>query len=554
MGVRRAGVTLDLMGLGAGEIVRDLPLEDLIPAQPRIIAPRAYSSGNLRMFEGALRPRSGYAAFADTPAANPVLEMFNAQFDNNSTDFLRFDKTSVRRLSGGVWASLLTGLTGANTDWFSVNHVARAGASIGNQILFCNGVDAVYNYVGGGVAPSTVGGGLFTAARVVLGHRGRGLVMNVIESASRRYQRIWQSIVGDPLTYTGTGSGAVDLTDDPYPIVNALVIAGRVCVFKGNQFAGSVTVGTLTGSSTQPYRWDTINTNGVGLLFPRTLLAISADMAFFVGHDGFYVYDGSRGLQQVAMGVTRDILSRVNRTALGAGFAWYKAPTMELFVHLPVGNATTPNETWVLNIKEKKVYGPLSFADSLTAIATRTDTGTLQWGDLTGTWDTLGLTYPTWDSMRGTASDPVYVFGDSVGKTWQHNDTYITDGAAPITCEYTSGVIRAEGLLIPLPDGSQRALHADDVLTLQDVTLFSLNRGAWTPSVSVSTDGGVNYTAISDGTTMGGSGEGGRAQSKSWTCAIPGTWFQFKIAGDSAMTPHALRLEFSYAGSDRHYA
>lgn len=554
--MRQFGLRIDLQGLGVGEVIRDLPPEDLLTAEARILGPRTPRSYNLRMYEGALRPRAGYEAFANTPRSTPVNGLFLAQFDNESIDFLRMDKTRVSRLSAGAWSDILTsGLTGDDTNVFTAAMVARAGAAIGNELFFCNGngADSVYGYTGGASTPTAVGAATFTGVRTILGHRGRALFMNTFESAARKFQRVRVSVVGDPRDVTGTGSGFVDLSDDPYPIANAFLFGGRVAVFKGNNVGGSVIVGTLTGSLNSPYRWDQINTNGIGLLFPRTLTAISADVVFFVGHDAFYVYDGARALQQVATSISRDILSRVNTGALYAGWAWYRAKTGEVHVHLPMGTATTATETWIINIRDQRVYGPFEYNHLLTAVAQRADTGAIQWDSLTGTWDTLSSQYPSWDAMRGTAAAAVTIFGDSLGRTWQHDDTQVLDNVTAVTCEYDTGIIRGEGRTATLPNGEQRVLAADDVLTLHDVTLFSLNRGEWTPSVLVSADYG-GFQSISDGSTMGGTLERGRIQAKHYTCpnAIPGTSFQIRVAGIEPMTPHALRLEFTVAGSDRH--
>lgn len=559
--MRRTGLTIQFTSLGNGEVNsvmhRDILLQ---PDKAYYPAPLTPGSTNCRLLNGVASPRYGYRTIGNTPASSAVTGLFQATFDNNTVENLRGDGALQYYLvSGTTWTSLVA--AGVGGQWCYAM-VRRAGSNtIANQVMFSadGDSDSVWRYIGNGTAASTVGassggGGTgFRGARAILGHRGRALVMNTFDMtlSARKIKRVNYSIVGDPSTFTGFGSGFVDLDDDPFPIVNAKVIAGNICVFNGNNIAGSIVVGTLTGVTNSPYRWDTINTDNTGLLVPRSLVLITPNLVFFLGHTGFYLYDGARGLQPVAQGVFRDIKSRLNPAVLKTGFAWFKQDTSEVYVALAMGNATQPNEVWVFNFDERRVYGPYVYAHSLTAAAPYATTDTVIWDTAVGTWDTN--TYTTWDAAGGFASARAVMLGASTGTTWLDDETVYTDGGTVVTAVYTTAPIRASGRMLIMPDGSQRPLGEDDYLILHDITITYRNQGAWTPTVSVSVDGGLNWTTASAGVAVGdGSVNLDRSLTAAYTFdGLSGTWFQARVSGSDPMQLLGVRMEFGYGGNAR---
>lgn len=550
--MRRSGLTVVLGDLGEGEVNNVLPVERLLSADTVVQAPKTPGSPNTRLLSGIARPRHGYKQVGDRPTTTAVTGLFQALFDNNTTEYLRGDTTAARYLTGGVWTTITAGGTGENWCFAMVRRAG--GTTIANQVMLCGGADAddVFRYRGGGAAAAGVATGTFKGARVLIGHRGRLLVMNVYDvgAGARKHARVYYSIVGDPETFTGTGSGFVDLDDDPYPIVGALVVAGNVCVFKGNNIAGGITVGTLTGQPNAPYRWDTINTGNIGLLIPRSLIAISPDMAFFVGHDGFYLYDGGRGLARVGDGVTRNILSRLNPNALKYGHAWYKPVTGEIHVALPTGSATYPTEVWVFNIKDRRVYGPYAYGNTMSAACPYAVTDTLTWDTLPGpSWDTLP--YASWDSIGGSASARGVLMGSSDGYTWIDDEATSTDNGSTVIAQYVSGAITPSGRLLTMPNGQQRPLGPEEALTLREVSLIYKNVGEWTPTVEISTDGGNSFTAIDEGTTIGGTSNLNRFTTRGYETALSGTWFQARVTGSTNMELSGIKFDFAYGGVAR---
>ena len=559
--MRRTGLTIQFTALGNGEVNTVMAHDILLPPdRAYFVAPLTPSAPNCRLLNGVASPRLGYATIGDTPTTSAVTGMFQAVFDDNVIENLRGDAASTRYLVGGTtWTSFTTTpATGLGGQWTYTMVRRAAGSSRANQVMLSadGDSDTVWAYQGSGAAVVAVGAGIFTGARAIVGHRGRSLVMNVLDvgASTRKVKRVYYSIVGNPLTHStgGTfGSGYVDLDDDPYPIVASRVIGGNVCVFNGNNISGSIVVGTLTGVTNAPYRWDTVSTGETGLLVPRSLVTVTPDQAFFLGHNGFYLYDGARGLAPIAEGISRDVLSRINSAALKTGFAWHKPVTGEVYVNLAMGGSTQPNECWVFNFKERRIYGPYTFAHTLTSAAPYATTGTVDWDHAIGTWDTN--TYGSWDTIGGIASSRSVIMGASNGTTWLDNEVTTTDNGTAVGATYYLAPIRASGRTLIMPDGSQRPLEEDGYLTLRDITVTYRNKGAWIPTISASVDGGATWTTVTSGASIGdGSANLDRSMTAPFSFdGLSGTWFQARISGSAPMELLGVRMEFVYGGNAR---
>ena len=559
--MRRSGLVIQFANLGAGEVNTVMARDQLLPIDRAYIqAPLTPSAINCRLLAGVVSQRPGYRTIGTTPTSLPITGMYQALFDTNLVENLRSDTAKTYRLAGGTtWTDIAANGVGGNWAYAMVRRAGAGSGNPANQLMLCadGDGDSIYTYPGGATTATAVATSPFKGARAIVGHRGRALLLNVFDVGLniRKNKRIGYSIVGDPTDFNPThfGAGFVDLDDDPYPIVAGRVLGGNVCVFSGNNIAGSIVVGTLTGVTNAPYRWDTVGTEGIGLLVPRSLIAITPDLAFFLGHDGFYLYDGARGLASVAQGVTRDILTRINSNALKAGFAWYKQTTGEIHVALPMGSATYPNETWVFNFPEKRVYGPYDYKHTFTAAAPYATTSTLTWDDLTGSWD--DLPYTSWDTIGGIASSRAIILGASSGTTWLDDETVYTDANANgvPSAIYTFAPVRASGRMLIMPDGSQRPLEEDGYLTLHDLVLSYRNQGLWTPTISVSVDGGSTWTSATSGTTIGDVGTNtDSTRMVAYTFdGLSGTWFQARVSGSYPMQLTGMKMEFTYGGSYR---
>lgn len=558
---RPSALTLVLTELGNGSVVTVAPAEDLLPPQdqpgPALVrAPFTPRAANVRLFEGLARTRPGYGASGITGGTGANAYGVLARFSHNVNEVLRLRTTAVERLTAGAWVALSISPTPTNTslsNYWSTTMARRAGSQIGNQLFLANGHDndPLYYYEGGGIAITGVASAFFKGPRAIVGHRGRLLAMNVRDASAnvRRYQRIYFSLLGDPRTFTGTGSGFTDADDDPFPIIAGMTISGNVAVFKGTVDAGSIVVLTPTGNANSPYRLDTLNTNNVGLLLPNTLIGLTPEVTFFVGHDGFYFYDGGRGLAPVADTISRDVIARVNKSALYAGITRYDSKKHELLVGIPTGSDTFASEFWRIDSRTRRVIGgPDTYADAILSTVPYELTGVKLIGDYP-VGENFGNTpsSPIGDITGPSASGGVLLF-TAAGATFLDDGTATLDNATAITGEYVTPAINPHKYIL----ANGRRLEHDTMLSLRDVALIWRNEGTWTPTVAVSIDGGTTWTTISDGVALGPALATNRLHTTNYTAdTIASSVFQIRVRGAAAMRLMGIRMEFSYAGSAR---
>ena len=573
---RESGLTVSFTNVGKGQVVLDLPPDALmpemnnqrVPGRVYVDSPDTPSATNVRLDNGMAQTRPGYEQYADLyggpTAGEPVIGMYNAVFDDGTQAIVMGTTEDLTKNTGGAWGSINAGsdFTKATAEPWTFTLARRSGVlTPRNQMLACNGVDDIVSWAGTSNITRDVGATVITGARVLLGHQGRGFAMNVIDtdSGDRREQRVQYSILGDSSTWTGTGSGFVDLDDDPYPIVAATVVAGRIVVYKGNAHGGSVVVGTPTGSYNTPYRWDTVNKGtGVGILFPRTLVHLSENLTFFLGHDGFYIHDGARGLTRLPSRMEEDLLGRVNYGSLKGGVAWLKPRLGEVVIGVPIGEGTWASEYWTFNIRERRFYGPYAYDHQFTAATIGDPEGTaLTWNNALGSWDNVPTYYPTWNDVNPPAGASGILLGADNGETMADTDAAQDDNGAVLTGTWYTPAIVPKGYTIYRGDATalgvrpQHVLDEHDVLTLRDVTIRYRDGVAWTPVVEVSIDGGSAWTTVSDGVAVGGGGTSKLNIKSAYLDPLSSNWFQLRVSGSEHMKLSGMTMSFTYAGDKR---
>lgn len=556
----KGALNIALERLGEGEVILDLPPTDFYPAErSRIAKPPAVETRNLRLLDNIAAARAGYSILGTSPNANSVTGLFFVIFDDGQTFIVRATKSSLHSLSGTTWtdrSGAATFTSVGDTNYWAFAMVRRTGTvTPKNEIFALDGVNLVKAWTGSGnfadVASSPPGG------RVVVPFLGRSLIMNHLDGGNRHHSRITRSIIGDPRTFTGTGSGFNDLDEDPYPIVKATVMSGGLAILKGDANGGALYRGTPTNVVTEPIRYDAVNRDsGVGILLPRTFLHLHENAVFYVAHDGFTIWDGIRGFQKPAPKSMRTFLNSLNQSALDAAHAWYKPLTKEIHVAIPTGGSTTPDRTWIYNQQEDRLYGPYVYGDALTSSSPFIASSAIQWGavgggaetmDFPGGWSTIP--YSSWGAIGGSVGALVAALGSSTGDVFQDRDAITDDdNGTAINTFYETGVFRMEGRIGTGPDGQQFRFGPYDMLNLREITIEYVDTQAWTPNVQVSTNAGTTWTTISDGVELAVGSDG--MSIKTYALNITAAQFQIRIQ-DIKDGLHALYLRGRPAGDIR---
>lgn len=582
MSDRRHGLGITLSNVGAGTVVRNVPPEELIQPNPTgvITAAASPTSANVRLFEGLAVRRDGYTVFGESTGDTDFVNgVFVAVFDEQTRYLMRGwananqlggGQVQFRNESGAVWTTITGSDVGASlpTQPWVFAMTPNPASSPASILLFANETTAIYRWNGSTptatVIPDT---NAPRGPHAIVSFLSRAFAFNVIEPTTghRKSTRLQWSKISDSLDWTSLTSGSLDLDDDPFPGVAALVIGGRLVLFKGGPDGGAIYVATPTGISTAPLRIDAINPGtNVGVVVPRSVVPITSTLCFFLGHDAAYLYDGVRALLPFAEGVARDITSRLNISVLDTGFALYNPDKREVELHVATGSATTPNETWRFDIRGQRAYGPDNFANSFMAGDVWLSQGALTWDTLgqaaARTWDNLvsgttALPYVQWDRIDNGLGSRMLVYGATGGNTYSSASANTTDNGTAIACDYRTPPVTPKDWVVGDPQSPQgRRLRSDDILVLREIQLRHRSLAAWTPVVEVSTDGST-FVLVSDGTQAAATGS--RVLTKTYyvpNTSPPSVWHQVRVkntAGD-AFNIKDIILNFTYAGSARH--
>ena len=561
-------IVVELTHVGDGQVVatgaRERSTEDLlVELKSSVRAPLCVEARNLRLLDGITDRRPGYVAVGTKPNAARVTGLFQALFDNDTEALLRFSTVTVHSFASGTYSAITaaTPPTGAVTDFWDATMVRRAGsASPGNQVFAANGVptDFIQAWTGAGLMTLVDATDAPRGVKSLSFFGGYCFAGNVVDTLSdRRNQRIQRSSVIDPLVWDDdkNGSGFIDLREDPFPVNKLTVLGGNQIVFKGNNQGGALYGGIETGRISEHIEYELLNPGvGIGLLLPRSFLLLEPALAWFVGHNGIFVWDGRGKPDRVADTVAKHILRRINQDALDAAFASYFPVTDEIVLHIPTGSNDVANEAWVWNRRENRTYGPWLYDDDLTAFALRAESGALTWStfDYPKGWDTIP--FSTWTAISGGAKgrlEPTYGVGD--GKIVSTGDGDLaTDDGADIDATYDPPGVAAHGRQSP----QLGVLTFHDMMILREIAIRYRSDVAWTPTVAVSIDGGDTYVTVSDGVVLAESK--GELRNKSYTAtALPGLYaarvFHPRVQNVSggALPLHSLRMRFEYGGDER---
>ncbi len=552
------GFNIALKRLGEGEVVLDLPPVDFYPPESSVESPHALETRNLRLLDNLATARPGYSRLGTSPNTDLVNGLYFALFDNGDSFLVRGTKVSLHSLASGTWTDRSGGATFTSltdTNYWSFAMVRRLGAvSPQNEMFACDGLNLVKAWTGSGnfadIAGSPLGG------RVVVPFLGRAFIMNHITTGNRHHSRVTRSVVGDPRTFVGIGSGTNDLDEDPFPVAAANVMHGGLVVLKGDENGGAIYRGTPTGVADEPVRYDAVNPGeGIGILLRRTFFLLTEGTAFFVAHDGFTLWDGIRGFKKIAQTSMRTILNSINPDALDAAHAWYKPRTQEIHIAIATGSSTVPTQTWVYNRRDDRLYGPYVYGDDITTSSPFIASSSIEWGgvgdgdgsmDFAGGWSTLP--YASWGAIGGATGALVAALGTSGGHVQQDREEATDDDdGSPVNAFYDTGDIRLEGRLATGPGGEGIKFGPFDKINLREVTIEYTDNRSWMPVVQVSTDDGATYVTVSDGVTLS-AGTGGlivktyvtniegnkfRVRVQGVTGGLHGLWFRCLPAGDS---------------------
>jgi len=191
----------------------------------------------------------------------------------------------------------------------------------------------------------------------------------------------------------------------------------------------AVFIGNRTNNPDLPVAFQQINTNGIGLVGQKALTSW-LNGHFFVGQDDVYFLSND-GLERIGAPVLRETLQRCEHPE------WIYVvadPLTEcILIGFPEGSERI-QRVWRFHYKS----GAWSY-DAITTdfIANPVLNFQLTWSDLTGNWETLEETYPSWEDMDVEERDRVSYFGKN-GYLMRYLPEFPTDRGEPIRAVFES--------------------------------------------------------------------------------------------------------------------
>jgi hypothetical protein len=241
--------------------------------------------------------------------------------------------------------------------------------------------------------------------------------------AADGYKR--QRIRWSDLADTSDFSTTTNYIDLPYlrgPIIRLVPMGDRLVAY----FTDGIFVGIPTNYPTLPLRFERVETGGIGLVGQKAVVPWVGGH-FFVGKDGIYwLAYGSAAIEQVGIKIFDDALTAVSNPAYITATADSK--TKSIIFGFP-GAGETIEKLWYFHVVHK-AWSTSKIATDCLAILQYVKSTT--WDALTGTWDTLDATYPSWSSFGASVTDEVLVFANN-GSLWIENTMSDSDyGTDPI--------------------------------------------------------------------------------------------------------------------------
>ena len=327
--------------------------------------------------------------------------------------------------------------------------------------------------------------------------------------ADKRHRLRWSGVTADPRTFTA--SDYLDLPYNPGQGRRILPLGNLLIAY----FEDSIWYGVPSNIIDIPYKFDKVETGGIGLVGSRAVMSFLGGH-FFVGQDNIYFLpsDPRGGPVPIGDEIAEDTILTCDDPR-GVYVVTDPKHQRILFGFPMIGGSI--DEIWAYNYISK-TWGRLDY--EATMLANPLVQLGLTWSDLSGTWTALGGTYPSWNAMGLTSRSARDVF---VGNGQQLHR--LGDG----TTDVNAGVVPTA-----FETGDIDLGYPDDDKTITSLRLKLRDR----PSASTS------FLTL-------GSEDGGNSWRNLGTLSIPTTKREGSV--DFGITGSAIRFRLSSSSITESY-
>ncbi len=395
---------------------------------------------NVVVRNGKLYIRPGFRQLNAFGFGERVMGGFFYQLPDGTKKLVAGGLTKRKQFLGGSgWADITGTAWAGNTESQAIfvafpsgNFIYLIGTNGRDQLTIWNGTDATDSDLAGG-APSAVKDICVSANRVIYAN----LTLGGIQYP---YALMWSNsndpFTTDPLSLTQLAAGTG-------PII-------AVCSLGVNAFAIYADHGQYLASAqgdVAPFRID-FRSSQPGPASPAAIVPAGEGPHYYMGWDGnFYRFDGV-SCSPIGNTVRAAVQNSLDPNYRALAHGAFDAINREIhWFWQPLGSSSV--SAGITYRLDEGTFSPIhSFNRHLTASWAGQNISALTWLDLTGTWVTLGATYPTWLSMGGT-NIPMVFLGEENGQTYAYGQGSTDDGdAIAATWTYPLHALTGDGNLI----------------------------------------------------------------------------------------------------------
>lgn len=307
-------------------------------------------------------------------------------------------------------------------------------------------------------------------------------VGNLMEpnTASKRQRIRWSSVTGNPRTFTST-----DWLDLPYQpgLLRRLIPLGNLLVA---YFEDAIWYGVPTNIVDLPYKFDQVETGGIGLVGPRAVCSFLGGH-FFVGQDNIYFLpsDPRQGPVPIGNAIAEDVVSAC--TDKRRVYVVADPNNRRILFGFPMTSPTTIDKIWAYDYMSKEwtwlQHSVTMLANPLIQLAG------LKWNSFPASvdWDDIDATYSSWDDTKGgnTASSRDVYAG------WYMNLHKLGTGNKDADNRNIPVLLETGDIDLDQPD-------EDKTYTRLALKLLDFPSTALTFTVNASDDGGHTWSALGD--------------------------------------------------------
>jgi hypothetical protein len=327
----------------------------------------------IRFHKGIMKKMWGNSTLASLPSSERAMELYYYQQYDSDEYLICCGIDHAYKLYTGAWTKISTAGPVFTGDSSNIFH----STTFNNLYLVTNGKDVVQKWDGSTWADMT--GSII--CKVMVPFYSRLVVGNTIESGTAYPSRLRWSIIGTSETWTGTGSGAIDMLDTQDAITALCILGDKLFIFKEESIWECYYVG-----GTDIFRVRKV-IDKIGTVASKSVINVGSFIIFY-GNDDIYVFDG---VQAVPVGTnmspylyeTSDRV--VSNTYLYKAISVYDSETNEYIVALPTLDNSEPNLLIFYNLNNK-VFSKRILVCSCLGLY-KDKAGSVIWSAATSAWN-----------------------------------------------------------------------------------------------------------------------------------------------------------------------